>query len=50
MEIPDIFDNSVEGWTENDYISNTYPNEKFEETSLFNLTYFITDKEGNYVL
>ena len=50
VEIPDIFDNSVEGWTENDYISNTYPNEKFEETSLFNLTYFITDKEGNYVL
>ena len=50
VEIPDIFDNTVEGWTENDYISNTYPNEKFEETSLFNLTYFITDKEGNYVL
>jgi len=50
VEIPDIFDNTVEGWTENDYISNTYPNENFEETNLFNLTYFITDKDGNNVL
>ena len=47
VEIPDIFDNTVEGWTENDFIKNTFPNEKFEETNLFNLTYFITDKEGN---
>ena len=50
VEIPDIFDNSVEGWTENDYIKNTFPNENYEETNLFNLTYFITDKEGNITL
>jgi hypothetical protein len=50
VEIPDIFDNTVEGWTENDYIKNTYPNENYEETNLFNLTYFITDKEGNITL
>jgi hypothetical protein len=50
VEIPDIFDNSVEGWTENDFIKNTYPNENYEETNLFNLTYFITDKQGNNIL
>lgn len=50
VEIPDIFDNSVEGWTENDFIKHTFPNEKFEETNLLNLTYFITDKEGNKLL
>jgi hypothetical protein len=47
VEIPDIFDNTVEGWTENDFIKHTFPNERFEETNLLNLTYFITDKEGN---
>ena len=26
------------------------PNEKFEDTNLFNLTYFITDKDGNNIL
>jgi len=50
VEIPDIFDNSVEGWVENDFIKNTYPNKNYEETNLFNLTYFITDKDGNNVL
>jgi hypothetical protein len=50
VEIPDIFDNSVEGWEENDFIKNTYPNDNFEETNMFNLTYFITDKSGNSVL
>ncbi len=50
VEIPDIFDNSVEGWTENDFIKHTFPNENFEETNMFNLTYFITDKEGNNLL
>ena len=47
VEIPDIFDNSIEGWEEKDFIKNTYPNENFEETNLFNLTYKITDKKGN---
>ena len=50
VEIPDIFDNTVEGWTENDFIKHTFPNDKFEETNLFNLTYDITDKEGTNVL
>ena len=50
VEIPDIFDNSVEGWTENDFIRHTMPNDNFEGTNLFNLTYFITDKEGNNTL
>ncbi len=50
VEIPDIFNNEIEGWEENDFIKNTYPNENFEETNLFNLTYKITDKSGNNVL
>ena len=50
VEIPDIFDNSVEGWSDNDFIKHTFPNENFEETNMFNLTYFITDKEGNSLL
>jgi len=50
VEIPNIFDNSVEGWEESDFIKNTYPNTNFEETNLFNLTYKITDKFGNNVL
>ncbi len=50
VEIPDIFDNTVEGWTENDFVKHTFPNENYETTNLFNLTYNITDKEGNNVL
>ena len=50
VEIPDIFDNTVEGWRETDFINNTFPNSTYEDTSLFNLTYKITDKEGNNVL
>jgi hypothetical protein len=50
VEIPDIFDNTVEGWTDNDFMKHTFPNENFEETNLFNLTYFITDKEGNKII
>ena len=50
VEIPDIFDNSVEGWKENDFIKHTLPNASFEDTNLFNLTYKITDKEGTNVL
>ncbi len=47
VEIPDIFDNTVEGWTESEFVKNNFPNENYEETNMFNLTYFITDKEGN---
>jgi hypothetical protein len=50
VEIPDIFDNSVKGWTNNDYLKYTMPNPNYEDTNLFNLTYNITDKEGNNVL
>jgi len=50
VEIPDIFDNTVEGWNENDFIKHTFPNENYEETNMFNLTYFITDKEGNKLI
>ena len=50
VEIPTIFDNSIEGWVENDFILNTFPNSNYEETKMFNLNYFITDKEGNNIL
>ena len=51
VEIPDIFDNSVDGWsTDNDFLKHTYPNPSFEETNLLNLTYDITDKDGNNIL
>lgn len=50
VEIPDIFDNTVEGWTDNDFIKHTLPNDKYDGTNLFNLTYFITDKTGTNVL
>ena len=33
-----------------DFLQKYLPNEKYEETNMFNLTYFITDKEGNYIL
>ncbi len=49
--IPDIFDNSVEGWSEIDFISGKYQNQsKWTKTNLFNLTYRITDEDGNNVL
>lgn len=50
VEIPDIFDNTVEGWRENDFIKHTFPNSNYEDTNLFNLTFRITDREGNNVL
>lgn len=50
VEIPDIFDNTVEGWTENDFIKHTMPNDNFEVTNMFNLTYFITDIDGENIL
>jgi len=50
VEIPDIFDNTVPGWTPNNYIKGKYQTGKFKKTNLFNLTYKITDEEGNNVL
>lgn len=46
--IPDIFDNTVEGWNEIDFIAGKYQDKKsWTKTNLFNLTYKITDEEGN---
>lgn len=50
VEIPDIFDNTVEGWNESDFIKHLFPNSNYEDTNLFNLTFRITDREGNNVL
>ena len=49
--IPDIFDNSVQGWNELDFIAGKYQNQNsWKKTNLFNLSYRITDEEGNNVL
>ena len=51
VEIPDIFDNTIEGWsTDNDFLKHTYPNPSFEETNFLNLTYDITNKDGDNIL
>jgi len=50
VEIPDMFDNTIEGFTESEFVKNNFPNENYEETNMFNLTYQITDKEGTNVL
>lgn len=51
VEIPDIFDNTTEGWsTDSDFLKHTYPNPSFEETNLLNLTYDITNKDGDNIL
>ncbi len=50
IEIPDIFDSSVKGYTPNDFIIQSLPNNRYQKTKLFNLTYRITDTEGNYIL
>jgi hypothetical protein len=54
--IPDMFDNTVEGWHEMDFINGKYQNYNsvdkiiWKKTNLFNLAYRITDEEGNNVL
>ena len=49
IEIPDIFDNTVEGWKETEFVKG-FSEDNYEVTNLFNLTYFITDKDGNNIL
>lgn len=45
--IPELTDRTVDGWTyDEDLIKNT----EYIKTNLFNLTYKITDEEGNYIL
>ena len=49
--IPDIFDNTVQGWNEMDFIAGKYQNQQtWKKTNLFNLAYRITDEDGNNVL
>lgn len=49
-EIPDIFDPSLPGWSDDENLLNVLPNAEYEETKLFNLAYNITDRDGNFVL
>ncbi len=49
LEIPKIFDKSTQ-YTSTDYVKQLLPNDKYKKTNLFNLTYDITDMDGNYVL
>lgn len=51
IRIPDIFDNTVKGWNEIDFIAGKYQEQsRWKKTNLFNLTYRITDEDGNNVL
>ncbi len=50
IEISDIFNTSVDGYTPNDFVLKNLPNKNYQKTKLFNLTYRITDEEGNYIL
>lgn len=50
VEISGIFDNNVPGWDSVDYLKWTMPNPNYEDTNLFNLTYRITDIDGNNTL
>lgn len=45
--IPDMFDQTVGGWNEYDFVKKRANRERFQKTNLFNLTYKITDEEGN---
>ncbi len=45
--IPELTDRSVDGWT---YPEDLSKNTSYVKTNLFNLTYKITDEEGNYIL
>ena len=50
LEISDIFNNNVNAWTDDEYIKSLFPSEDYEETNMLNLTYFITDFDGNITL
>jgi hypothetical protein len=45
--INNIFDNTIDGWTEDESVKN---NSSYRKTNLFNLSYEITDENGNHVL
>jgi hypothetical protein len=46
IHIPDIFDTTIDGWNEVDFISNKGNRNNYVKTNLFNLTYKITDEDG----
>lgn len=47
VRIPDMFDLSVDGWQDYDFIKAKGNRNNYQKTSMFNLTYRITDEEGN---
>ena len=47
--IPDIFDNTIQGWSKIDYVEGKYKTGLVKKTNLFNLTYQITDEDGNNI-
>lgn len=49
IEIPNIFNNRDKRYEEIDPLYHTLPNKNFEKTKLLNLTYKITDFDGNFV-
>jgi hypothetical protein len=46
IHIPDIFDTTIDGWNEVDFIKNKGNRNNYVKTNLFNLTYQITDEDG----
>jgi len=50
VRIHDIFDNTIDGWTDTDYIKGTYDNGYYKKTNLFNLTFNITNDSGSNIL
>jgi len=50
VRIPDIFDNTVDGWTDTDFVKGEYDNGFYKKTNLFNLTFNITDDTGEPIL
>ena len=47
--IQNVFDNTIDGYTEVDLYKDTHEQGNWRKTSLFNLTYDITDIDGNNV-
>lgn len=50
VRIPDIFDNSVPGWSDDNFFKDLENKNNYKKTKLFNLTYRITDENGNNIL
>ena len=50
VEVSDIFNNTIAGWSTFNNLLPSMPNPNYEETNMFNLTYLITDKQGSIVL